>query len=243
MTQHDERPAAGTPDQGDAADGPRTERARLDLEKLKLEVRKLQADAVAAELSWWQRPGYLGATAPVVLAMVAFSSALLSGYFDERRTILEGEIQELVEEKTQLDDAVANLQDGIDDLYLQLRVVGADIAYAQGHMQSLQAFPEAELAEIERAVADLPQEVARSLRIMMQGYDTARMIGEWTRSGLQSIEDLVDMLPATPRAREFRAAGPDADIPGRALRGPDGRLYSLENWRGDPIPEAGLPPR
>ncbi len=77
----------------------------LDIERRRLEVEKLRAEIEQVRLAWWKRPGYLGGLVPIVIAIVGFSSAWISGYFDTQRQNLKNEISGLEVESDRLNVA------------------------------------------------------------------------------------------------------------------------------------------
>jgi hypothetical protein len=72
---------------------------RLDLDLKKMEYRKLSAEVDQISLKWWQRPAYVGSMVPIVLALLGFLTATLTGYFSDIRSQLNDQISALKSEK------------------------------------------------------------------------------------------------------------------------------------------------
>lgn len=70
--------------------------------KEELERRKLELEIAELRKPLWLRPAYVGVSLPIVLSILAFLSALLSGYFDRERAALRVEIKQLVEHRDSL---------------------------------------------------------------------------------------------------------------------------------------------
>jgi hypothetical protein len=68
-----------------------------------LEQRKLELEIAELKRPFWQKAAYIGASIPIVLAVLAFLSALFSGYFNQERIDLQNEIATLKVER----DAIA----------------------------------------------------------------------------------------------------------------------------------------
>ena len=67
-----------------------------------LEAEKLRREIAALDLIWWKRPAYLAVAVPILLAVIGFFSALLSGYFSDKRSSLKAEIETLSTQKEML---------------------------------------------------------------------------------------------------------------------------------------------
>ena len=78
--------------------------------KASLEIRKLELEIRDLSLKWWQRPVYIAACIPIVLGVVAFSSALASGYFDQRKEKLEAQIAELEAKRGRIGDELERVR-------------------------------------------------------------------------------------------------------------------------------------
>jgi hypothetical protein len=116
-----------------------SEAEKLDLERSRLELEKLRAEIDEVRLAWWKRPGYIGGLVPVVIAVVGFWSAWITGYFDTQRQNLKNEIANLEIERDQLSSANREIQRKIDDAFLRLKVAAGEASYALGHVQAIPA--------------------------------------------------------------------------------------------------------
>ncbi len=70
--------------------------------KEELERRKLELEIAELDKPLWLRPAYLAVALPIVLSILAFLSALLSGYFDRERAALRVEIRQLSDNRDSL---------------------------------------------------------------------------------------------------------------------------------------------
>lgn len=71
-----------------------------------LECEKLRREISALDLVWWKRPAYLGIVSPLVIALIGFLAALLSGWFTDNRTALQSEVNALTIQKDTLQESV-----------------------------------------------------------------------------------------------------------------------------------------
>lgn len=86
---------------------------QLERQKLALEIRELQR-------KWWQRPVYLSALLPMVLAALTVLAGILSGYFDRERAKLNSDISALKKEKDALIERTSALSNEINRSLQQL---------------------------------------------------------------------------------------------------------------------------
>lgn len=93
--------------------------------KEELDRRKLELEIAELHKPLWLRPAYLGVALPIVLSILAFLSALLSGYFDRERAALRVEIKQLVENRDSLKrerDDLAGAVQQYEDYFEQRRL-------------------------------------------------------------------------------------------------------------------------
>jgi chromosome segregation ATPase len=146
------------------------EKARLELEKLRLEVAQLQA-------SWWKKPPYLAVLVPIAIATFTFFGIWMTGLFDQKREqllsekrVLEAEVKELAveksrsqKEKVSLAAQLASLQKAViattkesDRLSLEKRDLEGAIAATNKTVARVQA----EIKELRREKSDLERRMA-----------------------------------------------------------------------------------
>jgi len=65
---------------------------RKELEKLNIEISELKRPL-------WSRTGFIAAMSPLALALIAFLSAWLNGYFDRTRVELAADIEQLIDQR------------------------------------------------------------------------------------------------------------------------------------------------
>jgi hypothetical protein len=111
-------------------DSIKPEMERLDLEKRRAEIAKLQAETVDIARPWWRRPNYWISIVPIVVASVTLGQLIATGYYDGlRREIkiqkdsaeqagvrLDFENKKLAREQANLEARQKALQGEIDDL-------------------------------------------------------------------------------------------------------------------------------
>lgn len=196
----------------------------LDMEMRRLEVEKLRAEIEQVRLAWWKRPGYLGGLVPIVIAIVGFSSAWISGYFDTQRQNLKNEISGLAVESDRLNAANQEIQRRIDDAYLRLKVASSEASYSLSHVQGLPS-GESSRERIKAASGSLPPDVANAINDLIERSEFIDMIIEMTDGGLEDLNDTLKGIPASPWATELSYIPfPDQNI----LIAPDGRFYHIE---------------
>ena len=209
-----------------------SESEKLDLEKQRLECEKLRVEIGQANLSWWKRPGYVGSLAPIILALVGFSSAWISGYFDTQRKNLENEINTLEIERDELNEANEDVQRRIDDAYLRLKSASSNAAYTIGHIHALDAehIKDAR-AKVEKAYDKMPFDVAEALRQLFQGHKFTKDMAEETEKDLDVLNDTLKGIPASKWAIELQADPGNPSSPNNILAAPDGRYYHIDDQR------------
>ncbi len=196
----------------------------LDIERRRLEVEKLRAEIEQVRLAWWKRPGYLGGLVPIVIAIVGFSSAWISGYFDTQRQNLKNEISGLEVESDRLNVANQEIQRKIDDAYLRLKVASYEARYALGHVRAF-PFGESSRERIKAASGSLPPDIANAINDLMERLEFIDTIVEITDSDLEKLDDTLKGIPASRWATElYYEPFPDQNI----LIAPDGNLYHIE---------------
>lgn len=129
---------------------PAQQKEQLELEKLRLEVGELK-------LSWWKRPVYLGLAIPIVLALLTFLTALLTGWFDEKREQLEDQKKILTLEVHELRRERDQLRTGVENLFAESEKLNAPFARLEPLIQETRKA----LAEAERKGEPLTPELSR----------------------------------------------------------------------------------
>ena len=205
------------------------ESEKLDLEKRRLECEKLRAEIGQVTLAWWKRPGYIGGLAPIILALVGFSSAWIGGYFETQRTNLANEIKFLGLERDRSNGTNEEIQRRIDDAYLRLKNASGEATYAIGHIRGLGPPPKDARAMIEAALDKVPSDVAEALVDIFHRYDFTDEIVEITENELNGLNDTLKGIPASEWAIKLRYHPMAASE--NSLIAPDGRYYHLDDRR------------
>ena len=120
-----------------SASGDLPELQRLELQKHELECEKLRLEIERMDFAWWKRPGYIGSLVPIVIALAGLISAWATGYFNTEREILNNEIKTLTLTRDDLEEAKDEIQQHIDNVYVQLKFISFEASYAIGHLSIL----------------------------------------------------------------------------------------------------------
>lgn len=213
----------------------------LDIEMRRLEVEKLRAEIEQVRLAWWKRPGYLGGLVPIVIAIVGFSSAWISGYFDTQRQILKSEIsdleaksdrlttsnQEMETANQEMKAANQEIQRKIDYAYLKLKVASYAASYAMSHIQGFRSY-ENSREKLKAASGGLEPDIANAINDLIEQLEFIDVIVEITDTDIEKLLDTLKEIPASEWAVELYYA-PVADQ--NILIAPDGRLYHIERQK------------
>ncbi len=148
--------------------GQRLDGEQLELERRRLECEKLRAEIVQVSLPWWKRAGYIGSMLPIVISVVGFSSAWMTGYFDTERGLLKSQIESLGRKRDELMKANEETQRQIDNAYLRLKLGSAEAEYALGHIRGFPPLTEGAKANLEAATTTLPPEQANAFRQILE---------------------------------------------------------------------------
>ena len=202
----------------------------LEIEKRRLECDKLRAEIAEVSVAWWQRPGYIGGIAPILIAVVGFLSVWSTGFFDTQRATLKSEVETLKVQETALQNrteelsrANAEIQQRIDDAYITLKLASSEARYALGHLQGLgPRISDGDRTLVEASLTDVPPGVSALVRELLDRDQLAGTIVPITEQELKGLATSLDAIPASTWATELEPEiGP---VP--ALRAPDGRFYS-----------------
>ncbi len=85
----------------------------LELKKLELEIKELARPI-------WLRPAFLGAFVPIVLAILALASTMLTGLFDKRMAELRDQREKLEEEVAGMIAGIQEKEARIEDLIYEI---------------------------------------------------------------------------------------------------------------------------
>lgn len=99
----------------------------LEIEKHRLECEKLRAEIAEVRQPLWKRSGYIASLSPMIIAVVAFFSAWISGYFDNARKVLETEVSALKAEVTGLETRRTDLTAENETLQASVKGLGAKV--------------------------------------------------------------------------------------------------------------------
>lgn len=86
-----------------------TETLTAERQKLRLQVERLALDVKDQRLRWFFKPPYLSVLVTVILALLAFLAALLSGWFDVEKQRLKSENSRLRNESEELQVEIRQL--------------------------------------------------------------------------------------------------------------------------------------
>src|SRR3954454_1174155 len=104
------------------------EKARLELERLHLEVVQLKAP-------WWKKPPYLAVLVPIAISTFTFISVWSTGWFDQKRIQLAGEKKQLDIEVKSLKIEKRGLQNDKIDLAAKLTSIQNEVTIAKKIMR------------------------------------------------------------------------------------------------------------
>jgi hypothetical protein len=202
----------------------------LEIEKRRLECDKLRAEIAEVSVAWWQRPGYIGGIAPILIAVVGFLSVWSTGFFDTQRATLRSEVENLKVQETALQEragelarANAEIQQRIDDAYIRLKLASSDARYALSHLQGLGLhISDGDRKRVEASLTDVPPGVSALVRDLLDRDQLAGEIVPITEEELKGLASSLDAIPASTWATELEPT--IGRVP--ALRAPDGRIYN-----------------
>ena len=214
----------------------------LEMQKITLECQRLEQEINHASLAWWKRPVYLAGLAPILLALISFLSAWATGYFDKQRATLDQEIGELKSQQVllqstnqnlersrlEIESAIKETQQQIDQVYLSLKITSAEASYALSHFKSLGPLMTAEERQnIESILSNLPADDVDILRKLFDAYELMATIVPITEQELVATDAVIQELPATP---DIKKLSPIIG-PVRVLVSPDGRFFNPEDGK------------
>jgi hypothetical protein len=199
----------------------------LEIEKRRLECEKLRAEIAEVGQPLWKRAGYIASLSPILLAAVAFFSAWVTGYFDRQRQDLATEVEALEVKRDELAARNAAIQEAIDDVYLRLKVVSGEAAYALSHLRGLDDGRD-RVAELRALLQGDSNQVAQFVKEMSQRERFIDEIVLITEEELRKMRTGLEEVPASGWARELLyQPGPEGEV----LTAPDGRRYHLREKR------------
>lgn len=215
------------PDEAAPAD---TRLIDLEIEKRRLECEKLRAEIAEVGQPLWKRAGYIASMSPILLAIVAFLSAWVTGYFDRQRQELGAEIEVLEGRRDELAARNAAIQEAIDEAYLRLKIVSGEAIYALSLIRGLDdgRDPAAELEALVQAVPDADGRLAAFAAEMRDRQSFADEILSIAEGELARMRDSLEVVPASEWARQLRY---EIEPGQNLLKAPDGRAYDLERGR------------
>lgn len=196
----------------------------LEIERSRLECQKLQVEIEQIRQPFWKRAGYIASMSPIILALVAFLSAWITGYFNTERQQLESDIAELETRRTALMTEADAMQQSIDIIYLKLKRAAGEAGYAVGHLHALDA--DGEWAETVNRVVEqnILVDDTKLGEALKWREDLIKTIISATEEELGGIDQTLSEVPASNWAQVlFYEPGP-LDT----LSAPDGRLYKIE---------------
>ena len=76
-----------------------------------LEIKKLFLEIKQLNLKWWQRPSYLAAVVPLMISVLTFAGAFISGWFSQERENLNAQIYARETQILALQNTLESLRD------------------------------------------------------------------------------------------------------------------------------------
>lgn len=218
----------------------------LEIEKHRLECEKLRAEIEQARLPLWKRSGYVASLSPIVIALVAFLSAWITGYFDTQKKILAADVENLTEKRDALGVENAGLQKRLTELaqrrdlleasvvarqlqidngYLRLKVVAGEATYALGHFRAFDI--DSKLKTLITQAKSVPGNdlIVKSLGHILEEQKALRDILEISEKEFGAFGETLGTLPVSNGLKRTRH---DPIFSGEALWTEDGRVYDLE---------------
>ncbi len=176
----------------------------LSRQKARLEIQEMARP-------WWQRPAYVAALMPTLLALCGLSWGFLSGYFQRENQLLELKKQNLVRDESDLKRSIADLKDRESQL-LRERLAAQHEFEADRQRLTAERQALAEQLEEDKAAADKERQ---SLLVQME-VDKQKLAAErqTLATEIQNLEaqvtamkqDLV-VAPMSVRLSEFERLG------------------------------------
>ena len=212
-----------------------------DQEKKRLECLMLEAEIGQTSLAWWKRPAYLGGATPVIVAILGFISAWLTGYFDQRKDVLEAEVATLNETKSRLDIEVAQAksqrdqaltqarqaQRSIDEIYLKVSMETANARYALSHIKPPGAGDGNVSAERLDRLRQLAKDTENAdLQGLAQEYRAALDMIDTSHNSADQIFRVLGNRALSPRAKRLKQQPPPNET--SYIDPETGRTYTIE---------------
>ncbi|MEO0761295.1 MAG: hypothetical protein AAFZ09_05720 [Pseudomonadota bacterium] len=205
-------------------------RRTLEIEKQRLECEKLRAEIEQVRQPFWTRSGYIASLSPIVLAVVAFVSAWVTGYFDTQRQQLNAEVEALRDTRDALQAEGEAMRTEVDHVYLQLKTATAEAGYAVAHFGTF--VDEGTAHDLAGLLPALPPEMATRLAQALSAEEAEREamanILAISTAEIERMEASLATLPATAEARDLSH---EVGLGLHHLRAPDGRIYDLRERR------------
>ncbi len=86
-----------------------------------LESKKLELEIAHIKSSWWKKPAYLAAFIPASVAVITIFQILYTGYFENKRTLLNIETLNLVETRKDLENQKSQAEFELEESRKELR--------------------------------------------------------------------------------------------------------------------------
>lgn len=228
----------------------------LEIEKHRLECEKLRAEIEEVRQPLWKRSGWIASLSPMVIALVAFLSAWVTGYFDDRRSVLESQVASLTTEigaldarRADLEQATSRLQaqndelaatgkalaianaemrQSIDAAYLRLKAVTGEARYALGHHRAFEINSQIEeLIRTVEARAD-DESTAEIITRLRTLLGEKLSLTEIIRTTEEELGTLDQALATLPSSEWMRTLRYEPSPDGTLLVADDGRVFDVD---------------
>lgn len=203
-----------------------TRLVELEIERSRLECQKLQVEIEQIRQPLWKRASYIASMSPIILALVAFLSAWITGYFNTERQQLESDIAGLEDRRTQLIADSEAMQKQIDTVYLRLKRTAGEASYAIGHIRGWDGDGRWTKTINKVAEQDIVVDGLNLGDTLRQREAIVNDIVEITEGELEKIDKTLAEVPASDWSRTlYYEPGPAEDT----VHAPDGRLYRIDS--------------
>ncbi|MBX2884538.1 MAG: hypothetical protein KTR32_31585 [Granulosicoccus sp.] len=198
----------------------------LELEKARLENRKLTSEIDELNRAWWKRAGYLGSVVPIIIAIVGFLTALMTGFFDTRQVNLENDIAKLESEKARIEEQTDDLRTAVNDAYLRLKIAVSEYGYAANHIRVCGQIPNDVIDSVDRSAGIFPQ-LGEYADQLLDCIDTVHLLIPLVAEEYTRTQTIVDLIPVEDSLKELK---PVRGYPS-LLQANDDRVYDLDTSR------------